>query len=445
MGILVFGILANCCLSTYFTTNLFVVRFDGKALFSHFNNSFSRATALFLFTGIFLPVFSIGAATTQLGDLNGDGVVDVRDLVILQNHINGVKTLSSNALPLADLNDDGYITQADVTVLANLILGVPVTITPRAVTLDPATGSTQVGVSVRPKAIFPKPIDTSTLNSNNFYATFAGQKLPATIVPSSDGTWAWLFFSPDMPSAAQVQVTVDGSTIQTRLGLLVDAAGSGTPGSANTFNLSTVSVAPLSNTYLVGRIVDPGPDLIPLTSDDYIPDPGGDPTLGHYLLPIQGVQVYILGLETNVVYTDVNGLFSINPAPVGDVKIVVNGLTATTSHPGYYFPQMTLDNTFQPGAMNHLMSDNDTLYLPRVASNILQNVSGTNNTLITLATNAGLHPDQQSVAISDHHSAAEQPDWNEWPANVQRVGGGKRGAAGYRQGHAPTGIIAAHL
>ena len=337
------------------------------------------------------------AVSGQLGDLNGDGVIDVRDLVLLQNHLTGVSLLASNTLPLADLNDDGYLTQADVDTLANLILGQSPTNAPRPVTLDPANGSSQVGVTVRPKAMFPKPIDTSTLNSNNFYASYLGQKLPATIVPSSDGTWAWLFFNPSMPNAAQVQVTVDGSSIRTRLGLQVDAAGTGTPGGVATFNFSTVSVAPLGNTWLVGRVVDPGPDLVPRTADDFVADPSGDPKLGHYLIPIRGVKVYILGLETNVVYTDANGLFSLNPVPVGDVKISVDGRTATSPPSGYYFPEMVMDATFQPGAMNHLMIDNDTLYLPRVASNILQTVSWTSNTLVTLRSNAAytLSPTQQ--------------------------------------------------
>ena len=244
-----------------------MVRLSPKPAYRH-----ARPAARALWAGCFLLVGLLVtpclAVLGQLGDLNGDGVVDVRDLVMLQNHLNGVATLSSNALPLADLNDDGYVTSADVDVLANLILGLPLTILPRPVTLDPASGATQVGVTVRPKAMFRKPIDTSTLNSNNFYASFAGQRLPATIVPSSDGTWAWLFFNPAMPNAAQVQVTVDGSTIRTRLGLPVDAAGVGVPGSMASFNFSTVSVAPLINTWVVGRIVDPGPDLVPRTADD---------------------------------------------------------------------------------------------------------------------------------------------------------------------------------
>ena len=47
---------------------------------------------------------------------------------------------------------------------------------------------------------------------------------------------------------------------------LLDAAGNGTPGSKLTYDFSTVSVAPVPATTLSGRIVDPGPDLLPRTA-----------------------------------------------------------------------------------------------------------------------------------------------------------------------------------
>ena len=77
------------------------------------------------------------------------------------------------------------------------------------------------------------------------------------------------------------------------------------------------------------RIVDPGPDLIPRTADDV--------TLGNgfnYLLPIAGVKVYVLGLEFNVAYTDADGRFILTNMPVGDVKVVLDGRTATSPHVG---------------------------------------------------------------------------------------------------------------
>lgn len=110
----------------------------------------------------------------------------------------------------------------------------PTPFRPLFVALEPATGSCDVGVTVRPKAMFPKPIDLATLNSNNFYATFAGRRLAATITPANSGTFAWLFFHEPMPNASQVQVTVDGSTLRTRTGLPLDADGDGALGGIST-------------------------------------------------------------------------------------------------------------------------------------------------------------------------------------------------------------------
>jgi hypothetical protein len=356
-----------------------------------------------------LGIAASSAAPAKLGDLDGDGQVTVLDLVLLIDHINGVTNLPPALLPSADISGDGILDQSDVDGLADLILGLP--ITARPVTLDPTSGSSDVGVMVRPKATFPRQIDTSTLNSNNFYASFAGKKLPATIVPASNGTFAWLFFSPQgMPNSCQITVTVDGSTITNLLGEQLDADGDGVPGGSISFNFSTVSVAPVPGTYLSSLIVDPGPDLIPRTADDVSLGPNGY----NYLLPIAGVQVYILGLESNVAYTDTNGFFMLSNMPVGDVKIVLDGRTATHPPTNYYFPEMVMDANFQPGITNPIMSIIDTngnvmrdtngipipakaVYLPRVLSNILQTVSTTNVTTITLNSNAGynLSPTQQ--------------------------------------------------
>ncbi len=129
---------------------------------------------------------------TILGDLDEDGQVTVLDLVRLINHVNATVTLSNAALPFADINGDGFVDQTDAGLLANLILGIPVP--PKSATLEPSSGATEVGVTVRPKVIFPRPVNISTLNTNYFFASFAGQNLPATIVPAKNGTFAWLFF-----------------------------------------------------------------------------------------------------------------------------------------------------------------------------------------------------------------------------------------------------------
>ncbi|MDB6036789.1 MAG: Phosphoesterase, PA-phosphatase related protein, partial [Verrucomicrobiales bacterium] len=259
---------------------------------------------------------------------------------------------------------------------------------PTPVVLEPVSGTSEVGVTVRPKATFPKAVDTSSLNPSNFFASFAGKKLDATIVPANDGTFAWLFLDPPMPSASQISITVNGSSIRTKDGALLDADGDGAAGGLALFNFSTVSVMPLPGTALAGRVVDPGPDLSPRTLDDI--RPGGGTV--SFLLPIAGVKVYLHGREDQVVYTDSKGWFQLDSVPSGDVKVVLDGRTATTAHDGFYWPEMVMDTHNEPGITNYITMIGratnalpeflQTMYLPRVASNILQTVAaGATNTI----------------------------------------------------------------
>ena len=167
-------------------------------------------------------------------DSDGDGIDDVYEL----RHRNFLNPLDRSDAAL-DFDGDG------VSNLAEYQLGTDPTVPlPRPVVLEPASGASEVGVTVRPKATFPQPIDISTLNENNFFASFASHKLPATTVPANDGAFAWLFFDSPMPGASQIMVTVDGTTIRTKLGQPLDVDADGLPGGMVHFNFSTVSIAP---------------------------------------------------------------------------------------------------------------------------------------------------------------------------------------------------------
>ena len=250
----------------------------------------------------------------------------------------------------------------------------------------PLDGAVDVGSTFRPQVFFSEAVDPTTLSGTNFFASFAGQKLDARIVPANDGSFAWLFLSAPMPGGAEIQITIDGSAIRAAGGgPALDAAGHGTPGSALQFNFTTVSLAPLAGTALAGIVVDPGPDLIPGTPDDVIINPDGSKT---YLLPIAGVQVSLLGEQNQSVTTGTNGLFFFPAVPSGDVKVVFEGLTASNPPSGYYFPEMVIDAQMALGITNSAMQDSSAVYLPRLATNILQTVSATSTNLLT-ATAAG--------------------------------------------------------
>lgn len=60
----------------------------------------------------------------KLGDVNGDDLIDMEDVAIITNHINGVKALEGKFFKAADVNLDGYVDIEDVNIITNHINGV---------------------------------------------------------------------------------------------------------------------------------------------------------------------------------------------------------------------------------------------------------------------------------------------------------------------------------
>jgi hypothetical protein len=297
---------------------------------------------------------------------------------------------------------------ASSTQTFTLTAAVPFTIT----SIAPQNGATDVGVTFRPKFVFARPVDPATLNENNLFVTdTSGAKLPATIRPADDGSFAWLFFTSQLPGSSTLTLTVDGSTIEAPDGTLLDAAGNGTAGSKWTSTFTTVSRTFVPNTTLSGIVADPGPDLKPGTFDDVRSGPDGVLMTGDdlYQHPLAGVTVYILGMEEQAVMTGSDGSFRLTNVPTGDVKLVLNGRTATNAPAGFYFPEMVMDLTVRPGVDNTVMGTMGTLeeqaantavkgvYLPRLRNTILQSVADSGMTQVGVeATSApNLTPEQR--------------------------------------------------
>ena len=60
-----------------------------------------------------------GSSCGLAGDLNGDGMLNILDVVMLVNIVLGY----GDPLPSGDLNGDGVLNVLDVVVLVNIILG----------------------------------------------------------------------------------------------------------------------------------------------------------------------------------------------------------------------------------------------------------------------------------------------------------------------------------
>jgi hypothetical protein len=286
----------------------------------------------------------------------------------------------------------GHETAVSLTV--SLAAAVPFTIT----SFTPRDGAVDVGSTFRPQVFFSRPIDPASLSPNNFFATDpSGAKLSARIVPAGDGSFAWLFFTNPMPGASRIMVHVDGSTLRAAAdGVLLDADGDGTPGGLFQATFTTVSLTPLLGTSLSGKVVDPGPDLAPMTFDDI--RAGADQVLHTsddvFLRPLAGVKVFILGLEDQVVLTDAAGNFHFDTVPAGNVKLALDGRTVTNAPAGFYFPEMVMDLDLVAGQANTVMGtmgtpeeqkanrDRQEVYLPRLQTSLLHDVSGTAATML---------------------------------------------------------------
>jgi hypothetical protein len=245
----------------------------------------------------------------------------------------------------------------------------------------------------------------------------SGTRLPASIVPADDGTFAWLFFTNPLPGASTITLTVDGSTIKAADGSLLDAVGMGMPGSKLTSMFTTVNLTPVPGTSLSGLVADPGPDLKPGTFDDVRPGPDGMLNTADdvYLQPLAGVKVWILGLESQAVLTDAQGRFHFDSVPVGDVKLGLDGRTATNAPDGVYFPEMVMDLTIKLSQANTVMGSMGSaqeqaalavvpgVYLPRLQTSLLHTVDA--STGMTIGVDAmsspNLTPEQRQMLSMD--------------------------------------------
>ena len=82
---------------------------------------------------VFLPVVLVvflifmitatGAAQTILGDINGDGRIDVKDVVLIQKHILGKISLTAQQREVADVNGDGLLDARDVALMMQRSIG----------------------------------------------------------------------------------------------------------------------------------------------------------------------------------------------------------------------------------------------------------------------------------------------------------------------------------
>lgn len=320
---------------------------------------------------------------------------------------------------------------------------------PAIVDVAPRDGASSISVKRQPRIEFSRPIDPETLSDENLYLSASGDQLPTNHVLSSDGTTAWLFPTQPLPGSTLVRVNVDGEGIQDLNGDVLDADASGEPGGMFTSSFTTVDTSALpttssgdidgtqsatTQTSLVGVVADPGPDLIPGTPDDVRPGDDGVLMTGEdeYLRPLEGVEVWILGREDEKQVTGEDGRFEFEEVPPGQVKLVIDGHTATNTPEGVYFPELTFDVHIQPGEVNTVFDGQqpqrqptgvEGVYLARLQESALSDVDNDNGTSVSAAPEATpeLTPEQRA-AFSVDLPAGEVVDSSGEPIENPQLG-----------------------
>ncbi len=92
------------------------------------NNSIRRragakAAIVILSIFIFLILLAAAASAQMLGDVNNDGVIDIRDVVLVQRYILGYQTLTAAQLTAADVNGDGVVNVIDANLIMQFVQG----------------------------------------------------------------------------------------------------------------------------------------------------------------------------------------------------------------------------------------------------------------------------------------------------------------------------------
>ena len=316
------------------------------------------------------PAFAPAADAYLLGDLNGDGLVDVRDLVLLVNHLQGVDFMTLTQTYAADVNQDGVLDALDVERMVDVILEqAPSAALPLATVLRASPEAGEKGVAVTRETIlqFSLPLAEDTLlTTEHLNAVYGGQQILSRVELSRDRMRATLFYLEHLPSNARVRVNFNAEGLEDFLGRPVDINGDGLPGGSASYTFETLSVTGIPNTAVVGEVF------------------ASEPTAGGGNHPLGGVIIEVVGAEETLrTVTAADGSFTLSPAPAGRFFVNIDGRPVTGGFPnGDYYPFVGKAWEAIPGKVDNPAGGTGEIYLPLVRSGALRVASPVAETIV---------------------------------------------------------------
>jgi len=148
-----------------------------------------------------------------LGDVNGDGKVDVQDAIVLSNYLVGISTYIPHP-ENADVNGDGVIDVKDALLILQLAQGLRTTFTYHptfVLAVMPSSGTANVPLTAEVSAIFSNPVSTASL-PGNFVVIDSVTGLPSSGTFRSSQNGTTIVFAPVQTLAASRSYVVVLST-----------------------------------------------------------------------------------------------------------------------------------------------------------------------------------------------------------------------------------------
>ncbi len=277
---------------------------------------------------------ALQAADPLAGDLDGDGRQTVLDLIrIVSLARTGALGASPQTFGQADVNQDGVINDLDAALLGEVIVGKrQLGDLPLVRIHETSPAAEEVGVSVTRETVLylTQPLaENAVVDINRLFANASGRRLLTRVEPARDHRSLTLFYLEPLPGNSQVRVTFDGTGLKDFLGRELDLDGDGQPGGNFRLDFSTLSLTPVANSSVVGRVF--ASEMRPLAG-------GGTEVVNQ---PLPGVIITVDGREETLrATTDALGNFRLEPVPAGEFFVHIDGRAAPLSNwpNGAYYP-----------------------------------------------------------------------------------------------------------
>lgn len=212
------------------------------------------------------------------------------------------------------------------------------------------------------------PAAAEAIDETNFFAKFGGSNLDARIHVSPDRQTATLFYDDPLPPNSIIQVHFKTDGLTDRFGQIIDGDGDGAAGGDFMAEFTTLGISAIAGTAICGRVF----------ASELVESMGSSEFVN---APLESVKITVDGAEdTLFTFTDQFGNFRLEPAPIGEFFVHIDGKQAVNTPPGGYYPNV---GKAWVGEANVELNIGD-VYLPLIADGTLQTVSQLENTSVQL-------------------------------------------------------------